>query len=59
MYLDPGSGSYILQILLAGLLGGFFIVRANWKRIKMMFKKDKSETITESETKDDSGNGQQ
>ena len=52
MYLDPGSGSYILQILLASLLGGFFVVKANWKRIKMMFKKDKTET------KDNPGNEQ-
>ena len=27
-YLDPGSGSYLLQILIALLLGGAFAVRA-------------------------------
>ena len=27
-YLDPGSGSFILQILLATLLGGLFIFRS-------------------------------
>jgi hypothetical protein len=33
-YIDPGSGSYILQLLLAGLLGAGVAVRIYWKRIK-------------------------
>ena len=33
-YLDPGSGSLILQVILAVLLGGFFIIRSYWKKIK-------------------------
>ena len=33
-YLDPGSGSFLLQLLLAGILGGAFIVRSQWTRIK-------------------------
>jgi hypothetical protein len=53
MYLDPGSGSYILQILLAGLLGGFFIIKTNWLKIRSMFSKKNSDQ------KDDTGNGQQ
>ena len=36
-YIDPGTGSYILQIVLAGLLGAAFTVRIFWKRIKMFF----------------------
>lgn len=36
-YLDPGSGSYLLQILIALLLGGAFAVRAFWGRIKSFF----------------------
>ena len=32
-YLDPGSGSFILQLLLAALLGGFFIVKTYWRKI--------------------------
>ncbi len=33
-YLDPGSGSILLQLLVAGILGGLFAARAFWGRIK-------------------------
>lgn len=33
-YLDPGSGSYMLQLLLSGLLGFVFLVKMKWRRIK-------------------------
>lgn len=33
-YIDPGSGSYILQLVIAGLLGAGVAVRIYWKRIK-------------------------
>jgi len=33
-YLDPGSGSLILQVLLAVFLGGLFILRSYWNKIK-------------------------
>jgi len=33
-YLDPGSGSFILQLLLASLFGALFVVKAYWKKIK-------------------------
>lgn len=34
-YLDPGSGSYLLQIGLAALLGILFAVKLFWKKIKV------------------------
>ncbi len=37
IYLDPGSGSFILQILLAALLGGAYAVKVYWKKIKGWF----------------------
>lgn len=37
-YLDPGSGSYLLQLLLAGLLGSLFVVKASWGKIKGFFQ---------------------
>lgn len=37
-YLDPGSGSYLLQLLIAGLLGSLFVVRASWSKIKSFFR---------------------
>ena len=33
-YLDPGSGSYLFQVAMAGLLGAAFAVKSNWERIK-------------------------
>ena len=36
-YLDPGSGSFLFQILLAVLLGIGIAVRASWGKIKGWF----------------------
>jgi len=36
-YLDPGTGSYILQLVLAALLGTAFAVKLFWLRIKTFF----------------------
>ncbi len=40
-YLDPGSGSFIIQMLLAGLLGIAVAVRIYWKKIVAFFRKGK------------------
>jgi hypothetical protein len=47
-YLDPGSGSFIFQLLIGGLLGGAVAVKAFWGRIRGFFtrggpKKGRSE----------------
>ena len=36
-YLDPGSGSFLLQLLIAALLGLGVAVRASWGKIKGWF----------------------
>ena len=36
-YLDPGSGSIIIQMLIAALLGAGIFVRVQWSRIKKWF----------------------
>lgn len=33
-YLDPNTGSYLLQIMAAGLFGGLYAVSHWWKKIK-------------------------
>ena len=33
-YLDPGSGSLILQVILATLLGGLLVLRTSWNKVK-------------------------
>jgi uncharacterized membrane protein len=32
-YLDPGTGSYILQLLIGVLIGAAFAIRFYWKKI--------------------------
>lgn len=33
-YLDPGSGSYIFQLLIAALFGALFLLKVYWRRLK-------------------------
>ncbi len=45
-YIDPGTGSYLLQLLLAGGLGALYTIKTYWSSIKAYFssfgrKKDK------------------
>lgn len=43
-YLDPGSGSILLQLILAAILGVGVILRTQWSRIKSLFgRKDSSD----------------
>lgn len=37
-YIDPGTGSYVLQVVIAGLLGALVSLRIYWARIKAFFK---------------------
>lgn len=31
-YIDPGSGSYLFQMAIAGIVGGLFAFRGLWER---------------------------
>lgn len=44
MYLDPGSGSVILQVLLGALLSLAVFTRLFWGKIKHLFGKGDPET---------------
>lgn len=33
-YLDPGTGSYLFQLLIAGLVGLLFAIKVYWGKIK-------------------------
>lgn len=52
LYLDPGSGSFILQILIASLMGGLLALKIYWRKITAFFKKDKTQASVE-DSKDD------
>lgn len=36
-YLDPGTGSYVVQLILAALVGAGFAVKIYWGKIKAFF----------------------
>ncbi|MBI2055600.1 MAG: hypothetical protein HYT42_01775 [Candidatus Sungbacteria bacterium] len=46
-YLDPGTGSFILQIVLAGLFGASFAVRTFWRRVWALFSNRLKRTQTD------------
>jgi hypothetical protein len=50
-YLDPGSGSFILQLLLATLLGLGFVLKGYWRKLLGFFKRnpDKTDDIEEAD----------
>ncbi len=36
-YIDPGTGSYILQLMIGGFLGAAFALKVYWKNVKAYF----------------------
>jgi hypothetical protein len=46
-YLDPGSGSFILQILLATLLASLLFMKNFWRKVFGFFKKPTSQDQNE------------
>lgn len=37
LYIDPGSGSYLVQVIIAAVLGGAFWIKRFWRNIKLFF----------------------
>lgn len=37
-YLDPGTGSLIIQVVIGVFVGGLFALKIFWNRIKAFFK---------------------
>ena len=42
-YLDPGSGSFLVQLLIAGIVGAGFLIKVYWKKFKGLFNRSDSE----------------
>ncbi len=38
-YIDPGTGSLIIQLLIGGTVGGLFLIKMYWKKVKTFFVK--------------------
>ncbi len=51
-YLDPGTGSYLIQIIIASVAGAGYFLKINWGKIKDIFSK-KSRKKTENEKEDE------
>lgn len=43
LYVDPGSGNLLIQMLIAAILGVAFYFRAGWNYIKSIFRKKKDD----------------
>ena len=43
LYVDPGSGNMLIQLLVAAALGVAFYFRAGWNYIKSIFRKNKDD----------------
>ena len=52
-YLDPGSGSFIIQLIIASLLGAALVFRTSWSKIKSFFKRTPDQTDAELEIEED------
>ncbi len=53
LYLDPGSGSFLIQLLLAVLLGAGVAIRMYWSKIKTLFGGKKAEPTQSTEENDE------
>ena len=52
-YLDPGSGSFLIQLLIAGVAGLGIAIGANWSKIKRLLGKNKKKTETDDDENDE------
>jgi len=48
-YIDPGTGSYILQIVIAGIAAGAFAIKMFWRRIRALFSSNRAQEDSDQE----------
>ena len=48
-YLDPGTGSVVIQAIVGGVLGGLFVLKMYWHKFIGFFKKSDSSKNSDSE----------
>lgn len=48
-YIDPGTGSYVLQIVIAGIAAGAFAIKMFWRRIRALFSSNRIQEDTDQE----------
>jgi len=53
LYIDPGSGSYLVQVIIAAILGALFYFKTLWWKIRSFFTKNKKDDLPENDRKND------
>jgi len=48
-YLDPGSGSFLIQLLIGALVGGLVLLKTYWNRIRAFFTRSSAGKATPSD----------
>ena len=46
-YIDPGTGSMVLQGIIAGVVGGLVVIKMYWQRIKAIFSRRDPSKLSE------------
>ncbi len=49
LYIDPGSGSYLVQMIIAGVLAGLFYFKNLWFKVRSFFVKAKKDESAEND----------
>lgn len=49
LYVDPGSGSYLVQVIVAAILGALFYFKSAWWKIKSIFSRKKKDARTKND----------
>lgn len=49
LYIDPGSGSYLVQVIIAAILGVLFYFKSAWLWVKSFFTKANKNDSSENE----------
>ena len=55
LYLDPGSGSFLIQLLIAGIAGAGIAIAVSWSKIKRLFNKNKKNPAADDDEYDEQG----
>lgn len=49
-YIDPGTGSFLLQLLIGGVLGGLATMKLYWGRVRALVRpRSRTEATTQDE----------
>lgn len=51
LYVDPGSGGYLIQVIIAAILGVAFYFKTIWLKIKSFFGRSKKNDSSLNEQK--------